>query len=181
MQAQGIDKEYESEILGKQQHLRVDFESEMPCDNTGEKDKSHTKRYALEFYFVAGQTHRADERKHYDCLYESLFREQVSEPFHNSVNEITYNSGSYDYQNNIDFCEKMDEECGAEEQPGFPVGEVFCVDEHYRSRSYESGDSWLEPVHYTFIYGAFAEFFQGEAHSQHNQEGGENDGSRGRE
>ena len=61
LQAQGIDKEYESEILGKQQHLRVDFESEMPCDNTGEKDESHTKRYALEFYFVAGQAHRADE------------------------------------------------------------------------------------------------------------------------
>ena len=87
--AEGIYEEYESEILGKGHHLRVQPESG-PVGNVaekyaGEEDQGHAQADAFDFYLPQREAQGADQGEIYYRLQDAGLCKQFAEPVHINI------------------------------------------------------------------------------------------------
>ena len=87
--AEGIYEEYESEILGKGHHLRVQPEpgpvGNVPEKYAGEEDQGHAQADAFDFYLPQREAQGADQGEIYYRLQDAGLCKQFAEPVHINI------------------------------------------------------------------------------------------------
>ena len=65
LQTDGIDKEYQTQILGERFHQRIQRHAEMAARDRAEQDPRHAEGHALEFQFGAEENADRDREREY--------------------------------------------------------------------------------------------------------------------
>ena len=82
LQAKGIHKQYKAEILGIQQHTRVNRETQVTGKDAHKKHECHAKRNAKHLYLAKGEPQGAYHRQHHHGLQCRMFKKSVIQPIH---------------------------------------------------------------------------------------------------
>ena len=93
LDSKGIDIQHKPEILGKQQHVLVDADSEVSCQYACEEHESDSEGDSPDLDFSQGKTCSTNDAYYQYGLGESLVGEYAVVPFHIRVSLAETNTG----------------------------------------------------------------------------------------
>ena len=91
-----VDEYHQTEILCKDEHLRIDTQSDMSGQDSYEEYECHAERHSPDLDLSQQQTDGADDRDDHHGLYRRVIDEQRFEPVHHSASPTPISSNRYD-------------------------------------------------------------------------------------